>query len=103
MVFVVCQSFTIVADIYEVVTCSYEEIKSSLCSSTDHIENIIDIAHFMLSFNASVNFLLYAIHDQMFRDAFVKVSMLSKHKRWDIYIKPHISYWFMLYFCVTDI
>ena len=92
MVFVVCQSFTIVADIYEVVTCSYEEIKSSLCSSTDHIENIIDIAHFMLSFNASVNFLLYAIHDKMFRDAFVKVSMLSKHKRWDmhiIYKTPH--------------
>ena len=71
--FVVCQCFTIVADIYEVVTCSYQDMTRSLCVSTDHIENIIDIGHFMLSFNSSINFLLYAIHDKMFRDAFLKV------------------------------
>ena len=81
VVFVVCQSFTIVADIYEVVTCSYENMKLAMCSSTDHIENIIDIAHFMLSFNSSINFLLYAIHDKMFRDAFVKVNMHYNHNQ----------------------
>ena len=75
VVFVVCQSFTIVADIYEAVICSQQNVKQSMCLSNDHIENIIDIAHFMLSFNSSINFLLYVIHDKVFRDAFVKVNI----------------------------
>ena len=79
VVFVVCQSFTIVADTYEAVSCIHQNI--NICRSNDHIENIIDIAHFMLSFNSSINFLLYVIHDKIFRDAFLKVTILHKRKK----------------------
>ena len=75
VVFVVCQSFTIVADVYEAVSCTEQNKTQSLCLSNTHIENIIDIAHFMLSFNSSINFLLYVIHDRTFRETFVKVSI----------------------------
>ena len=76
LVFVICQSFTIVADVYEALHCVSQDKKYSLCYSNDHIENIIDIAHFMLSINSSINFLLYVIHDKIFRDALIKVRQL---------------------------
>ena len=72
VVFVVCQSFTIVADCYEALSCINQN--ADVCLSNDHIENIIDISHFMLSINSSVNFLLYVIHAKVFRDAFIKVT-----------------------------
>ena len=72
VVFVVCQSFTIVADCYEALSCINQD--ADVCLSNDHIENIIDVSHFMLSINSSVNFLLYVIHAQVFRDAFIKVT-----------------------------
>ena len=74
LVFVVCQSFPIVADVYEAVSCIHQNVKYSMCISNDHIENIIDIAHFMLSFSASINFLLYVMHEKIFRNAFIKVN-----------------------------
>ena len=75
LVFVICQSFTIVADVYEGVICSQQNLKHSMCFSNDVIENIIDISHFMISVNSSVNFLLYAYHDSMFRKALAKVRL----------------------------
>ena len=77
VVFVVCQSFTIVADIYEAVICIQQNVEQSMCISNDHIENIIDISHFMLSINSSVNFLLYAAQDDMFRNALFKVKNMN--------------------------
>ena len=82
MVFVICQSFTIVADVYEALHCVSQDEKYSACYSNDHIENIIDIAHFMLSINSSINFLLYVIHDKIFRDAFIKVRRLHIYISW---------------------
>ena len=76
LVFVTCQSFTIVADVYEGVICSQQNLKHSMCISNDHIENIIDISHFMISVNSSINFLLYAYNDSIFRKALAKVRLL---------------------------
>ena len=75
LVFVTCQSFTIVADVYEGIICSQQNLKHSMCISNDHIENIIDISHFMISVNSSINFLLYAYHDSIFRKALAKVRL----------------------------
>ena len=75
LVFVTCQSFTIVADVYEGIICSQQNLKHSMCISNDHIENIIDISHFMISVNSSINFLLYAYHDSIFRKTLAKVRL----------------------------
>ena len=89
VVFILCQSLTIVADIYEAVSCSQLYMDEKICLSNDHIENIIDIAHFALSFNSSINFLFYVVYDPNFRKSFVKVVMLFKIL--DIYL---IRYYF---------
>ena len=74
IVFIVCQSLTIVADIYEAVSCNHLQMDGKFCLSNDHIENIIDIAHFALSFNSSVNFLFYVVYDPNFRMSLIKVT-----------------------------
>ena len=80
VVFVVCQSFTIVADCYEALSCINQN--ADVCLSNDHIENIIDISHFMLSVNSSVNFLLYVVHAKIFRDALIKVNLFILRFIW---------------------
>ena len=76
VVFIFCQSFTIVADAYEAFTCSYEKMRKSMCPSNPTIENIIDFSHFLLTINSSINFALYVIHDKTFKEAIVKVTKM---------------------------
>ena len=76
VVFIFCQSFTIVADAYEAFTCSYEKMRKSMCPSNPTIENIIDFSHFLLTINSSINFALYVLHDKTFKEAIVKVSKM---------------------------
>ena len=79
-VFIFCQSFTIVADAYEAFTCSFEDMSKSMCPSNPTIENIIDISHFLLTINSSINFALYVIHEKTFKEAIIKVTFLSFYK-----------------------
>ena len=76
LVFIFCQCFTIVADIYEL-TCTLfpppTDRNSTFCKSNVHIENFIDIAHFMIAVNSSVNFIFYMLNIKEFRESFVKV------------------------------
>ena len=77
VVFIVSGSFSIVADIYEMINCAYQNVENAMCLSNEHIENMIDISHFILSLTASVNFLFYVLHDKHFRDAFLKVPQFA--------------------------
>ena len=54
-VFVFCQCFTIVADVYELIcTIGMSGPERTRCPYNIHIENLINIAHFMLSINSSM-------------------------------------------------
>jgi 4-amino-4-deoxy-L-arabinose transferase-like glycosyltransferase len=77
VVFIVSGSFSIVADIYEMINCAHQNVENAMCLSNEHIENMIDISHFILSLTASVNFLFYVLHDKHFRDAFLKVPQFA--------------------------
>ena len=76
-IFIFCQSFTIVADAYEAFTCSFENMSQSRCPSNPTIENIIDVSHFLVTINSSINFLLYVLHEKTFKEAIVKVNSLK--------------------------
>ena len=75
VVFIFCQSFKIVADAYEAFTCSYENMRRSNCGTNQIIESIIDLSHFLLALNSSINFVLYVIHEETFRKTVLKVLM----------------------------
>ena len=86
LVFIFCQSFTIVADVYELYCTIFPAAgKSSFCSSNIHIENFIDVAHFMIAVNSSVNFIFYMVNIKEFREAFLKVFLNN-----EFYIIPDI-------------
>ena len=76
LVFIFCQSFSIVAEVYEFV-CIITDANggATFCESNIHIENFIDVSHFMLAVNASVNFIFYMAHIPQFRETFIKVRM----------------------------
>ena len=76
LVFIFCQSFSIVAEIYEFV-CIITDANggATFCESNMHIENFIDVSHFMLAVNASVNFIFYMANIPQFREAFIKVQL----------------------------
>ena len=72
-VFVFCQCFTIVADFYELIcTLGLSSLEGG-CSYNVHIENLINVAHFMLSINSSINFIFYMTNIHYFRESFVQV------------------------------
>ena len=71
-VFVFCQCFTIVADVYELI-CTLGDEK--MCDYNVHIENLINVAHLMLALNASVNFIFYMMNIDNFKESFVKVTI----------------------------
>ena len=73
-VFVFCQCFTIVADVYELIcTIGMSGPNRTRCPSNIHIENLINVAHFMLSINSSINFIFYMVNINGFQKSFVKV------------------------------
>ena len=77
-VFVFCQCFTIVADVYELI-CTIgvsNDNAQPLCPYNVHIENLINVAHLMLAINSSVNFIFYMMNINYFKDSFVKVRFL---------------------------
>ena len=77
-VFVFCQCFTIVADVYELIcTIGMSGPERTRCPYNIHIENLINIAHFMLSINSSINFIFYMININGFKTSFIKV-----RKKW---------------------
>ena len=68
-VFVFCQCFTIVADVYELI-CT---LGAEQCDYNVHIENLINVAHLMLALNASVNFIFYMMNIDNFKESFIQV------------------------------
>lgn len=72
-VFIFCQSFKIIPDLYEVIWCSQYYIEDGPCRTTPFIENVIDTSHFMLAINSSVNFFIYVWHRGKFRQTIINL------------------------------
>ena len=75
VVFVLCQSFTMVADVFELFcTLTRSEDSASQCKiNFTQVNNLISCGHFMLAVNSTVNFVFYMIYIKEFRDSFLKV------------------------------
>ena len=74
VVFVLCQSFTMVTDVFELFcTLSRSQNSGSKCLIPKQVNNLISCGHFMLAVNSTVNFVFYMIYIKEFRDSFLKV------------------------------
>ena len=76
IVFVFCQCFTIIPDIYDFICVVFS---FSCVPQNIHIDNLIYMGHFMLALNSSVNFIFYILHIKAFRKQFVQVYYNEKN------------------------
>ena len=74
-IFVLCQCFTIGADAYELICALGASMREeTICTSNIHIDNVINVSHFMLAVNSSVNFIFYMMNIEGFKKEFLNVS-----------------------------
>ena len=73
VVFIFCQFFPIVGDVYELMCLLTGNNSEGICVSNVHIENAINFGHFMLMVNSSVNFVFYMTNIAKFREGFLQV------------------------------
>ena len=81
VIFIVCQSFKIVPDVYEVAYCrigSSRMIKDNSCETTDFVDNVIDLSHLLLAINSSANFIIYTWRGQKFREVLMNTFGLPR-------------------------
>ena len=103
VVFVLCQSFTMVTDVFELFcTLSRSQNSGSKCLIPKQVNNLISCGHFMLAVNSTVNFVFYMIYIKEFRDSFLKVryslELLLKSYRTKFSLYSMLStaiYWFI--------
>ncbi|XP_059086961.1 uncharacterized protein LOC131883495 [Tigriopus californicus] len=90
-IFIFCQSFKIIPDIYEVCTCTQNRIRTRACKGTWTIEFIIDMSHCFLALNSSINFFIYIIKGGKFREAILK-RFLTIGPRTDVQTRSATNY-----------
>lgn len=90
-IFIFCQSFKIIPDIYEVCTCTSTHIRTRACKGTWTIEYIIDMSHCFLALNSSINFFIYIIKGGKFREAILK-RFLTIGPRTDVQTRSATNY-----------
>ncbi|XP_059079468.1 G-protein coupled receptor daf-37-like [Tigriopus californicus] len=66
--FIICQSFKIVPDLYELIWC--EPTKE--CQFNPFTSGVIRFSHLLVCINSSANFLIYLLRGQKFREAWMK-------------------------------
>ena len=62
LLFILCQSFKIIPDLYEVLVCESEH-----CDTTPFVQTCINLSHLLVCFNSSANFVIYLLGGEKFR------------------------------------
>ena len=77
VMFVFCQFFTIIPDIYELKCALSTPNDKQQCQYTyKYTYHLIEVSHLMLAVNSSINFIFYTIHIKLFRQNYTKVNVL---------------------------
>ena len=71
VMFIICQSFKLFPDIYEVVHC-YNMDTETECSTSSFVNKIVDLSHLLVCINSSANFLIYLLGGEKFRRAWIE-------------------------------
>ena len=86
MMFVLCQSIKLIADVYEQSVCDYfkiargEKESKSKCNPPTHIDVATCFGNLFVCINSAANFLMYMVKGKKFRDAFCQTYFLCGPK-----------------------
>ena len=78
--FVFCQSFKVIPDVFEVFACKLFHYEVGECpyQSTQIINIVINISHLFLIINSSVNVILYIFYGKRFHQSLKQVGIFQK-------------------------
>ena len=80
--YIFCQSFKLIPDVFEVFACKpfHFEIGNCPYQSTQVVNILIDVSHFFLVVNSSVNVMLYIVYGERFHQSLNQVRMHNPKK-----------------------
>lgn len=74
ILFILCQSFKMIPDLYEIMYC--ESIAN--CESTPFVTFCVNLSHLLVCFNSSANFVIYLLGGEKFRRAWCATYLCRK-------------------------
>ena len=74
ILFILCQSFKMIPDLYEIMYC--ESIAN--CESTPFVTFCVNLSHLLVCFNSSANFVIYLLGGEKFRRAWCQTYLCRK-------------------------
>ena len=75
ILFICCQSFKIIPDVYEILFCP--DMKGE-CVATPFIEFCVNLSHLLVCFNSAANFIIYLLGGEKFRRAWCQTYLCRK-------------------------
>ena len=75
ILFICCQSFKIIPDVYEILFCPDSD---GMCVATPFIEFCVNLSHLLVCFNSAANFVIYLLGGEKFRRAWCQTYLCRK-------------------------
>ena len=86
ILFIICQSFKMIPDLYEIMYCD----SIADCEANPFIAFCVNLSHLLVCFNSSANFVIYLLGGEKFRRAWCQTYLCRKKE------DSHIRY---VFFC----
>ena len=67
ILFICCQSFKIIPDIYELIYCPHVEGQDHECETTPFISTCVSLSHLLVCGNCALNWIVYLLAGEKFR------------------------------------
>lgn len=84
VLFILCQSFKIIPDLYEIMFCSDAR---ETCLTTPFIAFCVSLSHLLVCFNSSANFVIYLLGGEKFRTAWCETYLCRRSVQHERYAK----------------
>ena len=88
VLFIFCQSFKMVPDIYELIFCPPSKDNNGQCETTPFVSTCVSLSHLLVCGNSALNWIVYLLAGEKFRNAWSNTYLPEKcrpnrHKRTD--------------------
>lgn len=70
LLFITCQSFKLIPDMYEVLFC--RDTATHQCITTAFVNKVVTLSHLLVCFNSAANFVIYLLGGEKFRTAWIQ-------------------------------
>ena len=72
LLFVCCQSFKMIPDIYELLFCPPTKNNRNVCEAPPFISTCVSLSHLLICGNSALNWIVYLLAGEKFRSAWCK-------------------------------